>query len=380
MFSFRARYGTILLMNPQTGRTSRRRFLYGTTALPLMVASSGLSRAQNAVLGGGRIKVGQIGTQHAHASGKMASLRKLSDLYEVVGVVEPDPAARAAAKKHSAFRDLPFLSEAALLETKGLQAVAVETPVADLVPTGMRCLQAGLHIHLDKPAGASLPACRALHALATRQRRTVQMGYMFRYNAGFEFLFEVLERGWLGDIVEVTGMIGKRASDSVRQSMVPFSGGGMFELGCHLIDAVVTVLGRPTEVQGIARRSYPDRDTLADNQLGIFEYPRALATIRCNHLDPFGGPRRQFNVTGEAGTLEIRPLEAPRVRLALDRARGNYVKGYQEVPLPAMTGRYDGEFRDLAKVIRGEKALAWDATHDLNVHEAVLRASGMPLD
>ena len=45
--------------------------------------------------------------------------------------------------------------------------------------------------------------------------------------------------------------------------------------------------------------------------------------------------------------------------------------------LPKPGGRYDGDFQDLAKVIRGEKKLAWDATHDLAVHEAVLRGSGM---
>ena len=36
-----------------------------------------------------RIRIGQIGTKHAHASGKMATMRKFSDDYEVVGVVEP---------------------------------------------------------------------------------------------------------------------------------------------------------------------------------------------------------------------------------------------------------------------------------------------------
>lgn len=34
-----------------------------------------------------RIKIAQIGIGHNHAKGKMASLRKLSDVYEVVGVV-----------------------------------------------------------------------------------------------------------------------------------------------------------------------------------------------------------------------------------------------------------------------------------------------------
>ena len=43
-------------------------------------------------------------------------------------------------------------------------------------------------------------------------------------------------------------------------------------------------------------------------------------------------------------------------------------------------GRYDGDFEDLAKVIRGEKALAFTPAHDLAVHETILRASGLPVD
>lgn len=59
-----------------------------------------------------KIKVGQIGTAHAHASGKMDALRKLTDHYEVVGVVEPDPALREAARRQATYRDLPWMSEA----------------------------------------------------------------------------------------------------------------------------------------------------------------------------------------------------------------------------------------------------------------------------
>ena len=35
-----------------------------------------------------RIKIGQIGTDHEHADGKMSTLRKLPEHYEVVGVVD----------------------------------------------------------------------------------------------------------------------------------------------------------------------------------------------------------------------------------------------------------------------------------------------------
>jgi hypothetical protein len=85
-------------------------------------------------------------------------------------------------------------------------------------------------------------------------------------------------------------------------------------------------------------------------------------------------------VVGESGFFRIAPLEPPKIQLALDRPRGEFKKGIQTVELPRATGRYDDEFRDLAKIIRGEKTLAWDSAHDLVVQETLLRASGMPLD
>ena len=46
-----------------------------------------------------KIRVGQIGTKHGHAAGKMGALRKLDDQYEVVGIVEPDDEAATGAEQ-----------------------------------------------------------------------------------------------------------------------------------------------------------------------------------------------------------------------------------------------------------------------------------------
>jgi hypothetical protein len=45
-----------------------------------------------------------------------------------------------------------------------------------------------------------------------------------------------------------------------------------------------------------------------------------------------------------------------------------------------MEGRYHDEFREMAKILRGEKVLAWDSAHDLAVQETLMRAAGLPLD
>jgi hypothetical protein len=64
--------------------------------------------------------------------------------------------------------------------------------------------------------------------------------------------------------------------------------------------------------------------------------------------------------------------------LALDATHGDYAKGTRELTLKPLGGRYDGDFLDLAKIIRGEKEHDFSPEHDLAVQEVVLRASGVP--
>ncbi len=361
---------------------NRRKFLQNAgqfTGMGVIAASLMHNSNTLAARSPKRIKVGQIGTAHAHASGKMATLRKLSEDYEVIGIVEPNPDRQRKLKNSSVYRGLKWISEEQLLNTPGLQAVAVETDIPELVPTGMRCVSAGKHIHLDKPAGLSLIAFKKLLDEATRRRLTVQMGYMFRHNPAFKFCFRAVQQGWLGDVFEVHGVISKTI-DAQKRKQLEMYPGSMFELGCHLIDAMVKVLGRPDKVTGFSRRTRPQQDNLADNQLAVFEYAESTATIRSALIEVAGQQRRQFVVCGDRGTVEIRPLEPPRLLFAPDRPLKKYKKGYQEVKLPSMPGRYDEQLIELARIIREEKESEYPPEHDLAVQEAVLKAGGAPLN
>ena len=65
------------------------------------------------------------------------------------------------------------------------------------------------------------------------------------------------------------------------------------------------------------------------------------------------------------------------MNLSLIQAQGGYKKGTQSFALDVPKDRYIGEFTDLAKIVRGEKKLDWDAAHDIAVHETVLRGAGV---
>lgn len=304
----------------------------------------------------------------------MSALRSLSDLFEVVGLVEPDPERRKSAEKSAIYAGLSILTEEELLSMPNLAAVAVETDIAQSAATALRCLRAGKHVHLDKPGALDHDSFKKMRTEAQERGLTVQMGYMLRYNPAFEFLFRAVREGWLGEITEIDAAMGKLADDRTRSTLRSLPGGGMFELACHVIDAVVTLLGRPNSVHATSTPTWTDG--MKDNQTALLQYAKATAVIRCNHADPFGGPRRRFMVAGTEGVIDIQPLESGKFSLSLTSAREKWKKGTQTVTLPVPQGRYDREFMDLAEIIQGRKKLFWDASHDISVHETVMLASG----
>ena len=324
-----------------------------------------------------RIKYGQIGVGHAHAS-KFEVYRRSAD-YEVVGVVEPDPELRRRAEENAIYKDVAWLTEEQLLNTPGLQVVGVETRVRDLLPTAERCVAAGMHVHIDKPAGDSLPQFRRILDDAARQHLAVQMGYMYRYSPAVVLLRTFLERGWLGAPFEVHAVMSKLVDVGSRRALAEYPGGTMFELGCHLIDLVVGVLGAPDAVHAFPRHSSSLDDELADNMLAVLEYPRATATVRSSVNEVEGSSRRHLTVCGSEGTFHIQPLDRPQVRLALSTARDSYRAGVQEVELPDYV-RYVDDAADLAKIVRHEKDADFSYEHDYAVQRTMLLACGLAVD
>ncbi len=354
----------------------RRTFLTGA-GVAVVGASLAASTSRAAGAKPEKIKIGQIGTGHAHAAGVFTQLLEVTDEYEVVGLVENDPERRA--KLTGRYLDVPLLTEEELLNTSGLQAVVVETEVHDLLPTARRCVAAGMNIHLDKPAGENLVDYKELLDEVARRKLHLQMGYIYRYHPAFQFCYRAVAEGWLGDLFEVHAVMSKKIGSAQRENLAQFSGGSMFEIGCHVIDAMVRVMGKPQQVTAFARQTHPDQDALVDNQLAVFDYPNAIASVRSALVEYEGFLRRQFTVCGEFGTFDLRPLRGNSFRLALEKPQDEYKTGYQDVTLPDGPGIFISAFRDMAAVLRGEKETDYPLSHELAVHEMILRASGYDL-
>jgi predicted dehydrogenase len=359
---------------------NRRDFAGRTACVALASLSAPLPAALAASTARKPLRVALIGAAHAHAVGKLIALQDLSADFEIVGVHEPDVQLRAKLESNPKIRKFRWLTGDEAFNRDVVQAAVVETSVREVVATARRCVDAGLPVHVEKPAGESLSEFSALLDAAQRQNAPVQMGYMLRYNPAFQFCLRAVRKGWLGEVFEASGAISKLASNEMRRELAEYRGGAMFELGCHLIDFVVALLGAPDNVTAVGVASRAPQETLLDNQLAVLRYPRAIASIRSTLLEPQGQRRRQLTVVGDNGTVAIRPLEPPVVKLTLEKPAGDFLAGEHHVPLPPTTGRYHDQLREFAAVIRNERNPSFTGEHDLAVHRTVLQASDLPVD
>ncbi len=322
-----------------------------------------------------RIGAALLGTAHAHALGNLRVLQDSPD-FELLGVCEPDAGLLAAAREAEAFAGVRWLDRAQLLADEQIAMVAVEGRVRDNLGFAREAIEAGKHIHLDKPAGSDLSEFESLLELAGERGLLVQMGYMFRYNAAFELCLRAVREGWLGEVFYVHGEINSDIPEPTRRQLAEYAGGMMFELACHLIDMLVATLGPPQRVRPFLRHDGAQDDGLADNCTAVFEFARAAALLHTAALEAHASERRCWEVCGTEGTVIIQPLEPPAVRLCLKSPRGGFGAGWQAVAVPHIP-RYVRDMADLAACLRGEREPSYGPEHDLATQRAVLLASSL---
>ena len=321
-----------------------------------------------------KIRAGLLGISHAHAIGKLRTIQS-SPEYELVGVCEPNSELQQQRKDEDVFKGVRWLSEQELLGDDTVQVVSVEGRVQDNLALARRAVEAGKHIHLDKPAGKSLDEFKALLDLAQQKNLLLQMGYQFRYNTGFELAMKALNEGWLGEIFFVHGSIGSTIGPESRRELTFHPGGMMFELACHLIDTLVALLGRPQDVTPFMRHDAALDDQLADNTLAVFQFERAIAVMESAAMEIQSGQRRKLEICGTEGTIVVQPIEPPAVRLCLSQAHEDFQAGCQSVSVPNIP-RYLRDFEELARCVRGEQQPGYSLEHDFIVQETLLRACG----
>ena len=130
----------------------------------------------------GVIGVGNMGQHHTRVLSmlKDVELVGVSDLSVERGI---DTASKYRVRFFEDYRDLLPL----------VDAVCIAVPTRLHYPVGMACLQAGVHVLIEKPIAASIGEAELLVNAAADYQRILQVGHIERFNPAFQEFSKVLK-------------------------------------------------------------------------------------------------------------------------------------------------------------------------------------------
>ena len=325
-----------------------------------------------------KIRIGQIGIGHNHGENKMIAVRKFPELFEVVGYAEENERWIEKRGDNKGYEGLPRLSVAEILEKS--DAVLLECDVWDLTKYAKMCVDAGKHIHMDKPASGTLEEYKYVLDTAKEQGLVVQLGYMYRYNPAVLKCLEYLKNGNLGEIYSINAEMSTFHPVDYKKWLTNFGGGIMYILGSHFVDLIVYMLGEPQKITTFLKHTGLDGVDFEDNNLAVLEYDKALARIFISSVEVNGFGRRQLVVSGSKGTVNICPMENPMHMTYSDTTITNKTYNDVKIEIPVVDntndGRYDDMMRDFYDYVMGEKQNPFTYEHDYLVQKVLSEIVG----
>ena len=184
-----------------------------------------------------------------------------------------------------------------------VQAVLVASPASTHEAFTLACIAAGKPVLCEKPLAPTTDAClRVVEAEAARSERLVQVGFMRRYDHGYQAMQQLLAAGSIGAPLLVhcahrnpTAGAGVTSDMLVTESVV------------HEIDVTRWLLGQEIVAASVLRprRSSLGEAGLQDPQLVLLETEAGVLVdvevfVRCQY-----GYDIRCEVVGESGTVSL---------------------------------------------------------------------------
>ena len=321
------------------------------------------------------------GQTHEHAPGKLETLKKMRDEFEIVAIVDDFP------RKSPMYRDqkwdtadYPIVSEADAWNIPDIDVGFVEVTNCDLMEIAAKFAERGIPMHCDKPCGEDFEAYRRVVEMCRAKDIPMQIGYMYRTNPALRFVWDFVRKGGLGRIGFIEADMNHAYNhDNYAEYMQTFEGGILYSLGCHLVDMVEPMVkGVPTKVTRVLKSAFGYPAGGKTDGTALLEFPETTVLIRTACEMPGGILCRRLRVDGTNGTVDLCPIERfdgeeLKLVLTLRESAGGYAAGRHEIGFGIQTDRYEGQLRELAAVVRGEKPNDQDYDRDLRVHDLTLR-------
>ena len=262
----------------------------------------------------GIIGIGNMGSGHANniVSGKCPD-------FELVAVADINPARLDWAKKELNEQLECFSDAIAMLDSGKIEAAMVCVPHYDHAKYAMACMERGIHVMCEKPAGVYTLQVREMNAMADKHPEVV-FGMMFnqRTNCVYRKMRELVQSGKYGKIRRVNWLITNwyrpqayYDSGAWRATWSGEGGGVLLNQCPHNLDLLQWICGMPVRVESHMKFGKWHDIEVEDDVTTYMEYENGATGVFITSTgDAHGTNRFEIQMDGaklvtDGGKLEV---------------------------------------------------------------------------
>jgi predicted dehydrogenase len=196
------------------------------------------------------------------------------------------------------------------LEKYSFDAVVVAVPTEFHFQVGMRALEAGKHVLMEKPLALNSQEAIELCDEAERRKKLLMTGHVFLYNEGVTACKEIVDRGDLGNLFYM---------HSIRTNLGPLRSdvNALWDLASHDISIFNYIFGA-VPMQVTCTGYHLLGRTVEDIAQGTLMYPNnRVAAFFVSWLDP--QKKREITIVGDRKMLTFDDMQPDRPLKVYDK-------------------------------------------------------------
>jgi predicted dehydrogenase len=270
-----------------------------------------------------------------------------------------------------------------------LDLVVVTVPTPAHAGLAIEALRRGIAVVVDKPFTATSGQAREVADVARRTGTPLTVYQNRRFDGDYLTLRRLVDEGRLGRVHRMESSIDRwrptpRSTWKDRGGSAG-AGGVLYELGSHLIDQAIDLLGDVDQAYAEVgcRRARYGVDADDDVFLALRHTSGAISHLRMSELAPEPAPR--FRVTGSLGTYRKDGTDPQEADLRAGRRPGTSPDwgrepselwgvlntGERADPVPTESGNYPEFYRRVAVALAGAGPMPVAPEHAVRVIEVI---------
>ena len=235
----------------------------------------------------GVIGVGWAGEQHIEAYAGMPDVHLVAIAGQEFDLVA------AACTRYSVPH--AFADWGDLLDLPGLDAVSIATPTFLHAPIAIAALERGIHVLSEKPIAQNAVEGQTMVDAARRANRVLDVAFNHRQRGDIQALAEVMHRGDIGRPYYARAAWLRRRGipklGSWFTNLEKSGGGPLVDIGVHVLDYALYLLGEPTVTavsavayselghRGLGGDDRPTASTLASSAFEVEDFAAAFLRL-----------------------------------------------------------------------------------------------------